>query len=68
MASDYKQETKPSHGITRQAVQQLLDFVVVKILELKTSPCNALIKADRLAVDEVITNLEQLFDMLATTF
>lgn len=56
------------HGIARQTVQQLLDFIVVEVFELEAGPCNALIEADRLAVDEVITDLEQLFDMLATSF
>jgi hypothetical protein len=55
-----EREGKKTHKILRQRVQKLLDLVRILVLKLLPRPNNALVEPERLAVNQVTLDLDQL--------
>jgi hypothetical protein len=55
-----EREGKKTHKILRQRVQKLLDLVRILVLKLLPRPNNALVEPERLAINQVALDLDQL--------
>jgi hypothetical protein len=55
-----EREGKKTHKILRQRVQKLLDLVRILVLKLLPRPDDALVEPERLAVNQVTLDLDQL--------